>query len=113
MHMMYIHEEQLIDNMLEESRLGFPRKPDSAPTFVVDAINLTRIAALTHYQRDYLENGQSLVRQHNPNSNKLCMMIPVPKHWNILKKLKFCACQKKDEWELPLKWEAELIEEVD
>jgi len=85
MHMMYINEEQLIDNMLEESRLGFPRKPDSAPTFVVDAINLTRIAALTHYQRDYLENGQSTVRQHNPNSNKQRMMIPSQKHRKILK----------------------------
>ena len=93
MHMMLINEEQLIDNMLEESRLGVQRKPDSAPTFVVDGINLTRIANLTHYQRDCLENGRSTVRQHNPNSNKKRMMIAPEKYRKFLKMM--CAINPK------------------
>lgn len=87
MFSMCVNQEQLLDNLLEQSRCGVPRQPDQTPTFVCDAINLTRITQKTFYQRDHLENGELTEHQSNPNGTNKRMMIPSKKHRKILKEL--------------------------
>jgi len=86
-HSKMINQRQKLDNMCAQHTSRATRLPDDQPTYVVDAINLTRVARRTHYQRDQLENGTRIERQTNPNPHKSRVMIPRKSHKLILKSL--------------------------
>lgn len=86
-HSKMINQRQKLDNMCAQQISRTTRQPDDQPTYVVDAINLVRVARRTHYQRDHLENGTRTERQTNPNPYKSRVMIPRKSHKLILKSL--------------------------
>jgi len=80
---------QVLVNLAEEFRTGTKRCPDVQPTFVVDAINLPRVATMTFYQREHLETGMQTQRQGNPNPLKKRVMISNRHHKAVFKT--FCG----------------------
>ena len=76
---------QVLLNLEEEFRTGTKRCPDLQPTFVVDAINLPRVATMTFYQREHLETGMQTQKQGNPNPLKKRVMISNRHHKAVFK----------------------------
>jgi len=93
-HSKMINQLQILVNLEEEFRTGIKRCPDEQPSFVVDAINLPRVATMTFYQRDHLETGMQTRRQGNPNPLKKRVMIYKRHLKDVFKR--FCDTSKND-----------------
>mmetsp|Transcript_67106 Transcript_67106/g.108800 ORF Transcript_67106/g.108800 Transcript_67106/m.108800 type:complete len:504 (+) Transcript_67106:647-2158(+) len=95
-HSKMINQLQILVNLEHEFRTGIKRCPDEQPSFVVDAINLPRVATMTFYQRDHLETGMQTRRQGNPNPLKKRVMIYKRHLKDVFKR--FCDTSNNDKF---------------
>jgi len=95
-HAKMINQLQILVNLEHEFRTGIKRCPDEQPSFVVDAINLPRVATMTFYQRDHLETGMQTRRQGNPNPLKKRVMIYKRHLKDVFKR--FCDTSNNDKF---------------
>ena len=91
------NEKRIVANVAERELTQRPT--NIRPTFVVDALNLTRVAKLTFYQRDHLEAGTQKMRFANPNKLITRKMLSHKIHTTALSLLISRQKDNKNEFE--------------